>query len=107
MDDFTNPVVGVPLDAFPDIDLRAVQLFLHIAGGDTFREAGERLGLQPPHVTKLVRGLEEVLEVQLLVRNSRNSYLTPSGRSLIAPAQDLLAAAEDIARAVSGRQSGA
>lgn len=58
----------------------ALQVFRHVAELESFAEAGRRLGLSPPAVSKNMAELEAYLGVRLVNRTTRRMALTEEGR---------------------------
>jgi DNA-binding transcriptional LysR family regulator len=84
----------------PAVDVRALQAFVEIAEGATFRQAGERLHLERPNVSKLIRKLEQTLGAALLERGARGAELTADGKAALDPARDVLGALQRLGRAI-------
>ncbi len=61
--------------------LAAMRVFVAIVDGGTLTEAARRLGKSLPSVVRSLARLEEALGLRLLERSTRQSYLTPEGRS--------------------------
>lgn len=72
-------------------DLRHVRAFLAIAELGSFTRAASKLFISQPALTVQIRQLEESVGVRLFDRNKRQVVLTPAGRSLIKPFEQLLA----------------
>lgn len=60
--------------------LTALQIFRHVAELNSFAEAGRRLGLSPPAISKNIAELEMHLGVRLINRTTRRMSLTEEGR---------------------------
>ncbi|TPG58065.1 LysR family transcriptional regulator [Roseomonas nepalensis] len=88
------------------IDLRRLRAFLVTAEEGHVTRAAERLGMQQPPLTRLLRGLEEELGTQLLHRLPRGVAPTDAGRVLMEEARAVLARAttleETVRRAARG-----
>ncbi|MFJ6327474.1 MULTISPECIES: LysR family transcriptional regulator [unclassified Rhizobium] len=61
----------------------ALQVFRHVAGLGSFAEAGRKLGLSPPAVSKNVAELEAHLGVRLINRTTRRMALTEEGKTYL------------------------
>jgi DNA-binding transcriptional LysR family regulator len=72
-------------------DLRHIRAFLAIAELGSFTRAANKLFVSQPALTVQIRELEESMGVRLFDRNKRQVVLTPAGRSLIKPFEQLLA----------------
>src|SRR5947209_6194365 len=62
------------------MDLRHLQYFITVAEEMNITRAAERLGMAQPPLTRIIRGLEEELGVQLFDRSTRQISLTPAGK---------------------------
>ena len=60
--------------------LTALQVFRHVAELNSFAEAGRRLGLSAPAISKNIAELEAHLGVRLINRTTRHMALTEEGR---------------------------
>lgn len=91
------------------MDLAALNAFIAIAETGSFSEAGERLHLTQPAVSKRIASLEHQLSVRLFDRLGREVSLTEAGRALLPRAYQILNVLEDTRRALtnlSGEVSG-
>ena len=61
----------------------ALQVFRHVAELGSFAEAGRKLGLSPPAISKNVAELEAHLGVRLINRTTRRMALTEEGRTYL------------------------
>ncbi|MEZ2128674.1 MULTISPECIES: LysR family transcriptional regulator [unclassified Sinorhizobium] len=61
----------------------ALQVFRHVAEMGSFAEAGRKLGLSPPAISKNVAELEAHLGVRLINRTTRRMALTEEGRTYL------------------------
>jgi DNA-binding transcriptional LysR family regulator len=61
----------------------ALQVFRHVAELQSFAEAGRRLGLSPPAVSKNIAELEAHLGTRLINRTTRRMALTEEGRTYL------------------------
>lgn len=61
----------------------ALQVFRHVADLGSFAEAGRKLGLSPPAVSKNVAELEASLGVRLINRTTRRMALTEEGQTYL------------------------
>ena len=76
------------------VDLRRLRAFVVTADEGHVTRAAERLGMQQPPLTRLLRGLEDEFGTRLLHRHSRGVRPTEAGLVLLQEAQALLAQAE-------------
>ena len=74
--------------------LRALNCFVAVAEELHFGAAAKRLHMTQPPLSQQIRLLEELLDVELLVRTTRSVQLTAAGRVLLERARQLLAASE-------------
>ena len=91
------------------MDLANLHAFIAIAETGSFSNAGERLYLTQPAVSKRIAGLEQQLKVRLFDRLGREVNLTEAGRALLPRAYQILNVLDDTRRALtnlSGEVSG-
>jgi DNA-binding transcriptional LysR family regulator len=91
------------------MDVQSLRLFVAVAELGSFSQAGERLFLTQPAVSKRIANLERELGGRLLDRIGRQVQLTEAGAALLPRTRRLLAEMEDIQRSLqdlSGRVSG-
>lgn len=81
--------------------LKALEALCAAVESGSLSLAADRLHLSQPAVSKQIRGLEDELGVQLLVRGARGVELTPVGRRVLRLAQRAVAAAEGCRRAAA------
>ena len=80
------------------IDLRQVQAFVAVVEERSFTKAAGRLHIGQSGLSQQIKKLERALGGELFDRDSRTVDITPLGRDLYKPAQQLLAAAENFER---------
>jgi DNA-binding transcriptional LysR family regulator len=78
-------------------DLRRLRAFVAIAEEEHITRAAERLGMQQPPLTRLLRSLEDELGVLLMHRLPRGVRITDAGRALLEEARAVLSRADGIA----------
>lgn len=61
------------------MDIRQLSYFMEVAKSKSFSKASQSLHLSQPTLSKMVKSLEEELEVELLDRSARHSELTDAG----------------------------
>ncbi|MDH4555880.1 LysR family transcriptional regulator [Pseudomonas sp. BN417] len=83
------------------MDLASLNAFIAIAETGSFSEAGERLHLTQPAVSKRIASLEQQLTVRLFDRLGREVSLTEAGRALLPRAYQILNVLDDTRRALS------
>lgn len=76
------------------MEIQQLRVFLAVAEELHFGRAAERLHLAQPPVSRIVRQLERDLGTDLFIRSTRSVQLTAAGAALVAPAQEILAAAD-------------
>jgi DNA-binding transcriptional LysR family regulator len=64
-------------------DLTDLRLFLHVAEARSITHGAERTNLALASASARVRGMEDLLGVELLQRNRRGVVLTPAGQNLL------------------------
>ena len=82
--------------------IRELEVFAEIASAGSMAEAGRRLNLSPPAVTRILAGLEERLGVRLVQRTTRTLQLTEAGRRFREAAARLLADMDAAEREAAG-----
>ena len=76
------------------MELKQLSCFLTVAEELSFRRAAERLHVSQPHVTRVVKALEDDVGTPLFTRTRRRIVLTPAGREFLGDARDILARAQ-------------
>ena len=76
------------------MELRQLAYFVAVAKAKSFTRAAERLYVAQPAVSQQIRRLEAELGAQLFDRSNRRPQLTAAGETLLAHAQQALAASE-------------
>ncbi len=82
--------------------LRELEVFSEIATAGSMAEAGRRLNLSPPAVTRILAGLEERLGVRLVQRTTRSLQLTDAGLRFKEAADRLLVDMDAAEREAAG-----
>lgn len=73
-----------------DLDMRKLRYFVAVAEELNFGRAAARLHIAQPVLSRQIRAFEDELAVQLFVRGSRGTALTPAGSQLLGDARFLL-----------------
>ncbi|WP_209021179.1 LysR family transcriptional regulator [Allopusillimonas ginsengisoli] len=89
-----------------DIDSRLLRYFVAVAEELSFSRAAIRLHISQPPLSYAIKQLEEALNAQLLLRNSRQVTLTPAGRALYKEAVFLLRRSADLHGLISRIDAG-
>ena len=72
------------------MDLRQIQLFMEVADQQSFTKAAEHTFLSQPSLSKIVKRLEEELQVELFDRSTRHLSLTDAGKTVYQQGQKSL-----------------
>lgn len=65
------------------MDLRAIELFLAVAEQGSFTKAAEKTFVTQPYLSKVVKQIEEELNVTLFNRTTRKLELTDAGKIVV------------------------
>lgn len=79
------------------MDLRRLELLMHVATFGSFSKSAAVLGIAQPALGRQIQKLEEACGTRLLYRHGRGVSLTPEGEQLIARARPLVRQLEAIA----------
>lgn len=88
------------------MDVRHLSAFIAVAEDLHFGRAAERLNVAQPHVSRMIRALEEEMRAELFSRTTRRVELTPAGQALVEPAHELLRNAEHARTVVTAAREG-
>lgn len=91
------------------MDLRQIEYFLAVAGGESLSTAAQSLSVTKPSLSQGIRSLERELGVELFHRVGRGLVLTSAGRALVGPARAMMrssAAASNAAIGVDAEPKG-
>ncbi len=84
------------------VDWALARAFLAVARTGSLTAAAERLGSSQPTVSRQLQALEQALGVRLLVRHARGVRLTERARELVGAAEDIDRAMTGFARVAAG-----
>ena len=87
-------------EVMADIDMRELESFYHVVKEGSFSRAAQILFLTQPTVSAHVAALERKLKVQLLMRTTKEIFLTDVGKLLYRYAEQILSLREEAVRAV-------
>src|SRR5262245_21508444 len=76
------------------MELRHLQYFIAVAEEGHVTRAAERLGMQQPPLSQLIKAIERDVDAQLLRRKARGIELTDAGRAFLDSARAILAQLE-------------
>jgi len=83
------------------VDVRQLEYFLEVAKHRSFSKASKSIHLSQPTLSKMIKGLEEELDVVLLNRSTRSVELTEEGKVVQHHAQAVVQAMENLQSAVA------
>lgn len=87
----------------PDLSLAQIRCFLTIVDTGSFVEAGRRLGLSAPVVSRTIARMEAAHGVKLFHRSTHAVSLTSEGHAMLAPARAAAEAMETVAETLGQR----
>lgn len=83
--------------------IRSFEVFLAVQRTGSFSLAGKQLGMPQPTVTQRVQSLERVIGARLFDRRVGEVRLTPAGATLMAYAERIVAARDELVQALNGK----
>jgi LysR family hydrogen peroxide-inducible transcriptional activator len=84
--------------------LRQLQFFMALVRRESFSKAADDCLVSQSTLSSAIKEMEALMDQQLVDRSTRSFALTPAGEEVAARAPSLLAGAEDLVRAASGRK---
>jgi epsilon-lactone hydrolase len=93
----------LPFPQAPDgVELRHLRAFVAVAEELSFARAADRLYVSPPALSRQIRGLEQLVGVELLRRSTHSVELTIAGEALLDRAREILRGVDEaVAAAVT------
>ncbi|WP_151778674.1 LysR family transcriptional regulator [Acinetobacter brisouii] len=82
------------------MDLKQMRYFIALAEEQNFGRAAERLHITQPPLTRNIQALEQELNAELFLRNSKGAVLTPAGELFLIKARHILSLAQDASEQV-------
>jgi len=84
-------ICKIHMDLYMGLEFRHLRCFVMVAEEGHITRAAERLGMQQPPLSQLIKAIERQLDAQLLLRKARGVELTEAGRIFLDNARTLLA----------------
>lgn len=78
------------------IDIRQLVCFVEVAKQESFTKAAESLYLTQPTISKMIKSLEEEMEVTLIKRSTKRVELTDVGRVVLQQAQKIVESMQNL-----------
>lgn len=85
-----------------NLDLDNLRAFCEVAQRLNYKNAADALNISASALSRRIQKLEESLNVQLLVRTTREARLTPAGKQLLQGSRSILNDAEELLFALKG-----
>lgn len=82
------------------MEVQQARAFLAVAEELHFGQAAERLRVTQPHLSRMIKQIEQSLHTELFERSTRRVDLTVAGEAVIGPARELVEASESVRRVV-------
>lgn len=79
------------------MDLRQLKYFYEIAKHKSMTKASESLHISQPALSKMIKGLEEELGIQLIIRSNKTSGITDAGLIVMEYAQKMMLLVDEMA----------
>lgn len=81
-----------------NLDVQSLRSFMKVAELRSFTRAAEVLNMTQPAISQQIRRLEELLGVDLFIRDNRNVLLTLDGEKLLSYANDIVCANDQVGK---------
>lgn len=78
------------------MDIRHLTYFMEVAKHKSFTKASESLHLSQSTLSKVVKSLEEELNIELFDRSAKNIQLTDTGEIVLTEAEKILESLDDL-----------
>lgn len=88
------------------MEIRHLEYFLKVAEKKSFSRAAEELHVTQSNISKIIKELEEELDVQLFYRNPKSIELTSEAESLIPEAHEIVSSFRDVGNLLRKERSG-
>lgn len=82
------------------MDIRQLNYFIEVAKHQSFTKASQALHVTQPTLSKMVKNLEDELDVTLFDRSARQIALTDAGEVVLAQAQRIVNSLEDLSESL-------
>jgi DNA-binding transcriptional LysR family regulator len=82
------------------MDIRQLESFVKVVENNSFSKAGEQLHLTQPTISSHITALEHDLNINLIVRTTRETYPSEAGKLLYGYAKQILALRDEAAHAM-------
>lgn len=99
------PIVLIGVQSMVNDRIRELDIFMRVAGENSFSAAARALDVDPSTVSKLIQRIETRLGVRLFQRTSRSLQLTREGERYLEGAQRVLEALEEAEGEVARRRA--
>jgi DNA-binding transcriptional LysR family regulator len=83
------------------MDIRQLTYFLEVARQQSMTKAAEVLHVSQPALSKMVKGLEEELDMTLIIRSNKSSEVTDAGKIVVEYAKKMIALMNEMTTTLS------
>jgi DNA-binding transcriptional LysR family regulator len=83
------------------MDIRQLTYFLEVARQQSMTKAAEVLHVSQPALSKMVKGLEEELDMTLIIRSNKSSEVTDAGKIVMDYAKKMIALMNEMTTTLS------